>query len=115
MDRYFLLDMQKDTVLQTVSTVMLDETGTNKTVILRNIADTIVVFQDGSQRALGVGGYLDVGIYDTMKDLFVNFIGAVVFSVVGFFYVKKRGKGKFARNFIPDVPEDKELKEEGVC
>ena len=115
MDRYFLLDMQKDTVLQTVSTVMLDETGTNKTVILRNIADTIVVFQDGNQRALGVGGYLDVGIYDTMKDLFVNFIGAVVFSVVGFFYVKKRGKGKFARNFIPDVPEDKELKEEGVC
>ena len=55
--------------------------------------------------ALGVGGYLDVGIYDTMKDLFVNFIGAVVFSVVGFFYVKERGKGRFARRFIPSVQD----------
>ena len=30
--------------------------------------------------------YLDVGIMDTMKDLFVNFIGAVVFSVFGYLY-----------------------------
>ena len=49
------------------------------------------------------GGYLDIGILDTMKDLFVNFIGAVVFSVIGFFYVKNRGKGRFARRFIPKV------------
>ena len=40
-----------------------------------------------------------------MKDLFVNFIGAVVFSVIGFFYVKSRGKNKFAQQFIPTVPE----------
>lgn len=45
--------------------------------------------------------HLDIGLYDTMKDLFVNFIGAVVFSTVGFFYVKSRGKGSFARRFIP--------------
>ena len=51
--------------------------------------------------SLGLGGYLDIGLYDTMKDLFVNFIGAVVFSTVGFFYVKNRGKGRFAKRFIP--------------
>lgn len=36
-----------------------------------------------------------------MQDLIVNFIGAAVFSVLGFFYVKTRGKGKVAGSFIP--------------
>lgn len=47
-------------------------------------------------------GYLDIGIVDTMKDLFVNFVGAVFFSVIGFFYVKHRG-GKIASQFIPQI------------
>ena len=34
------------------------------------------------------GGFLDIGIRDTMKDLFVNFIGAVVFSILGLLYIK---------------------------
>ena len=50
---------------------------------------------------LGVGGYLDIGLIDTMQDLIVNFIGAFIFSVIGFFYVKNRGKGKLAGRFIP--------------
>ena len=54
-----------------------------------------------TQMPLGLGGYLDVGIIDTMKDLFVNFIGAVVFSTIGYFYVRGRGKGGFAQRFIP--------------
>ena len=47
-----------------------------------------------------------------MKDLLVNFVGAVVFSFIGYFYVKNRGKGRFASRFIPKVvdvlPEDRE-------
>ena len=105
MDQLLLLDMQKDTVVNTISTVMLDPTGGNNRVIIDNIADTIVVTADGQQIALGLGGYLDIGILDTMKDLFVNFIGAVVFSIIGFFYVKSRGKGRFASRFIPQVVE----------
>ena len=54
------------------------------------------------------GGYVDIGLLDTMKDLIVNFIGAVVFSVVGFFYVKSRGKGKLASSLIPVVLPDDE-------
>lgn len=105
MDRFFLLDMQKDTVLNTISSVMLDPTGGNHTVILKNITDVIVI-SDGKEIPLGLGGYLDVGIYDTMKDLFVNFIGAVVFSVIGYLYVKSRGQGRFASRFIPQILED---------
>lgn len=55
-----------------------------------------MVTGSGEEISLGLGGYLDVGILDTMKDLFVNFIGAVVFSFYGYFYVKSRGKGRFA-------------------
>ena len=47
-----------------------------------------------------------MALIDTMKDLFVNFIGAVIFSVIGFFYVKYRGKNKFAEQFIPQIYED---------
>ena len=36
-----------------------------------------------------------------MKDLLVNFVGAAVFSVIGYFYVKNRGKGRVARGLIP--------------
>ena len=104
-DTFLLKDMQKDTILNTISTVALDPTGGNTPVIIRNIEDVIVV-SGGQQIPLGLGGYLDVGIRDTMKDLFVNFIGAVVFSFIGYFYLIGRSKGRFARRFIPQVLED---------
>ncbi len=103
MDQLMMLDMQKDTVVNAISSVMLDPTGRNNRVLIENIVDTIVVTADGQQISLGLGGYLDIGILDTMKDLFVNFIGAVVFSAIGYFYVKTRGQGKFASRFIPQV------------
>ena len=102
MDQLFLLDMQKDAVVNSISSVMLDPTGGNTPVAIKGITDVIVV-ANGEQIPLGVGGYLDVGILDTMKDLVVNFVGAVVFSFIGYFYVKGRGKGRFARRFIPRV------------
>lgn len=101
MDQLFFLDMQKDTVLQNFGTILLDPTGGNHPVVLRSISDVIVVFSDGSQKSLGLGGYLDPGLLDTMEDLFVNFIGAMIFSVIGYFYVLSRGKGRFVRRFIP--------------
>ena len=107
MDTFLLKDMQKDAILNTISTVALDPTGGNTPVIIRNIEDVIVV-AGGEQIPLGLGGYLDVGIRDTMKDLFVNFIGATVFSFIGYFYLIGRGKGRFARRFIPQVLEDEE-------
>lgn len=113
MDQFFLLDMQKDTVVTAISSEMLDPAGGNHPTAIRNITDVIVVTADGTQHALGLGGYLDIGILDTMKDLFVNFIGAVVFSVIGYFYVKSRGKGRFARRFIPQVVPMEEMEQKG--
>lgn len=102
-DTFFGKDMQKDTVVSAINSTMLDPTKSNKIVQISDISDVVIVHSDGSEEALGVGGYLDVGINDTMKDLIVNLIGAVVFSVIGYFYVKTKGKGKFAKEFIPQV------------
>ncbi len=110
-DQLLGLDAQKDTVVHAIHSVNLDPTRTNTVVHIRDIADTIIVHSDGTQETLGLGGYLDLGIIDTMKDLFVNFIGAVVFSTIGYFYVKHKGKGKVATRFIPKVeypPEPEE-------
>ena len=96
MDYFFHTDMQKDTVVNALYTVALDPTRTNKVVAVKGIQDVVI-----NGESLGLGGYLDIGIIDTMKDLFVNFIGAVVFSIIGYFYVKTRGKGTFAKRFIP--------------
>ena len=107
MDQIFYGDMQKDTIVHAISSVMLDPTGGQRPQIIRGITDVIVVTEEG-QIPLGLGGYLDIGLLDTMEDLLVNFIGAVTFSVVGYFYVKNRGKGWFAKNFIPKVLSEAE-------
>lgn len=83
-DRLFLLDMQKDTIVNQISSVSLDPTNSNISITVKGIKDVILVTDSGEQ-ALGLGGFLDIGLYDTMEDLFVNFVGAVVFSVVAFF------------------------------
>ena len=101
-DQLLHMDMQKDTIVHTISSVMLNPTGENTAVTITGIDEVMI---DGTP--LGLGGYLDIGLHDTMKDLFVNLIGAVVFSVIGYFYVKNRGRGRFARRFIPVVPETK--------
>ena len=97
MDYFFHTDMQKDTIIHNLYTVALDTTRANKVVAVKDIQDVVI-----NGESLGLGGYLDIGIIDTMKDLFVNFVGAVVFSVTGFFYARSKGKKKTpAQNFVP--------------
>lgn len=103
MDLWFHTDMQKDTVINTISTIALHPDGRNTAITAGDINNVILVFGDGSQRVLNLGGYLDIGLHDTMKDLLVNLIGAVIFSFIGYFYVKTKGKGKVAKHFIPTV------------
>lgn len=98
MDTFFAFDMQKDTIIHTIHSVMLDPTKSNIPVTINNIQDVMI-----NGESLGLGGYLDIGLLDTMKDLFVNFIGAAVFSFIGYFYVKSRGKGVIAKKLIPTL------------
>ena len=86
-DVLFLTDMQKDTVVTNISSVLLNPEPINKSIIIKDITETVV-----NGQSLGINGYLDIGLYDTMKDLFVNFVGAVTFSLFGFFYTKYSGR-----------------------
>lgn len=108
MDSWFGMDMQKDTVVTAVNSVALHPEGKNKVVSLMQIKDAVVVYADGTKQSLALGGYLDIGLLDTMKDLFVNLIGAVVFSTIGYFYIKSKGEGKVAKMFIPTLVDKTE-------
>ena len=97
MDYFFHTDMQKDTVVNAIYTVALAPSRTNRVVAVKGIQDVVI-----NGESLGLGGYLDIGIIDTMKDLFVNFIGAVVFSITGFFYARSKGERRTpAQSFVP--------------
>ena len=97
MDFFFHSDMQKDTVIHAIYTVALDTTRTNKVVAVPGIQDVVI-----NGQSLGLGGYLDIGLIDTMKDLIVNFVGAMVFSITGFFYARSKGQRRTAaQSFVP--------------
>ena len=99
-DRYLLFDMQKDRVVQTISSVKINDQNENEAIILENI-DKTEIYSNGKIIKTIDGGYLEVGLNDTMKDLFVNFIGAVAFSILGFLYVKNRDEYKIVEKLIP--------------
>lgn len=104
MDLFFGLDMQKDTIVTSITSVMLDPAGGNHPTKISDITSVAVNGQE-----LGFSGYLDIGLLDTMKDLFVNFIGAVVFSVFGFFYLRNKGKGKLVNGLIPQILSEEDF------
>ena len=110
MDVFFHTDMQKDYVVHEVNSVSLNPDGLNVPVHVQ-IESVIVNGEDWTEQ---LGGYLDIGLIDTMKDLQVNCIGAIAFSIIGFFYVKHRGKGKLAAALIPVVldPEKEKSKKD---
>lgn len=98
MDRLLGMDMQKDTVITSFTSVMLDPTQSNIPILLDNITDVAV-----NGESLGLGGYLDIGLFDTMEDLFVNLIGALTFALIGFFRFRRENARKIAEQFIPQV------------
>lgn len=98
MDNFFGYDMQKDTYINILHSVLLNPEG-------KNIPMTVQV------NSLTVNGdswnsYIDIGLIDTMMDLIVNFIGATVFSIIGYFYIKHRGNSNFLGRFILKFKKD---------
>lgn len=113
MDTLTHTDMQKDAVYQTVSSVELNPAGKNVPVVVSGIEETVIrgKINGQPQEVVIENGYLDIGLQDTMEDLLVNLIGAVVFSTIGALYIQGRGKGKIARSFIPQLKTKAEIEE----
>lgn len=108
MDQYARLDMQKDRIVQDISSVKLNKEGKNDPVKIKDINKTEIYSNNNKEITTIEGGYLDIGIIDTMKDLIVNFIGALVFSVLGFLYIKDRDEYQFIERFLPVMKKFKE-------
>ncbi len=111
-DKMFKKDMQKDRIVTVISSVELNPSGENKEIVVKNIDHTVLYDKDGNELERIEGGYLDIGIIDTMKDLAVNMLGAAVFSTAGFLYIHRRDKYKFAEGFIITVDNPDNGREE---
>lgn len=109
-DSFIGVDMQKDTLVQTINTVWLDPTNSNVTIPVRDIVSTQITLASGEVIQIP-GGYLDIGIHDSMADLIVNLIGALVFAVIGFAYVKTRDSNSLVARFIPRVRRSRDRKQ----
>ena len=97
-------DTQKDTIITEITSTLLNEAKDGAAVTVSGIKGTVI------NDEVVINGYIDVGLRDTMEDLFVNFIGAFIFSIIGYVYIKHRGKNskakKFAERFIPTLDEE---------
>lgn len=109
-DKYFDFDMQKDVVVSKVSSVDFHPEGKNEPIVIDNINKTVIFDKEGHVLYTVEGGYLDIGINDTMKDLFVNFIGSVVFSVFGYISLKSNKNNSFINKFVPKKEKRKMAK-----
>lgn len=106
MDSFLLFDMQKDKIVSKISSVELDPKKENNTVLIEGISKTVLYDKNDNKLFVIENGYLDVGINDTMKDLFSNMIGALFFCIFGYIYLKNEKNGKIIMNFVPIKGKD---------
>ena len=114
-DLFFGQDMQKDFIVQVFQSCKLDPTNNQQAIKVADIIKT-QIFTASGQVFEVEGGYLDIGILDTMKDLLVNLIGAVVFCIFGFVYLHFGSKKKLAASVVeglriqpaPEEPAEEE-------
>lgn len=99
-DRYLKKDMQKDRIINSINSVKINPEEENIPVEIKDISKTEIYFDKGNSKFVIENGYLEIGLNDTMKDLFVNFIGALAFSIIGYLYVKDRDEYRFIERWI---------------
>ena len=109
-DKLMKFDMQKDTLITNISSVYLNPDNENKPIVVDNIGKTEIFDKDGKLLYVIDGGYLDIGLNDTMKDLFVNFIGALVFSFFAYIGLKNNKRSSVVKNFVP-IKEKRKMAE----
>ncbi len=77
-DQIFYTDMQNDRVIHDIYSYLLDS-GLGELGAINGIEQVII-----NGKPLGVNGYLDIGLHDTMSDMLIETLGAVVFFL---FYI----------------------------
>ena len=114
MDYFLKTDMQKDFIYTTIATVnsSVNPSGENSAVIINDVKTTLSGVVNGIPAEYTYNGYIDIGIKDTMKDLMVNCLGAIVFSILGVFYIK--GRSRLAEKFMPTLKTEQDFVQENA-
>lgn len=94
MDQLFAMDTQKDTLITSIHSAGVDE-------ILPPFEENDIHEVTVNGKVISDQGYIDIGLIDTMEDLFVNFVGATTFSLFSYFYARNKDRFTFLQNFIP--------------
>lgn len=76
-DRIFSQDMQKDTVITEITSTMFS--NDNKIPTKRVITNVKVNNTDFMKR---YGGYIDIGLYDTIEDMICALVGAITYVII---------------------------------
>lgn len=92
-------DMEEDTLITSFGSYYLSGNH-NETVSIENITETWIFFGDGEKYIIE-GGYLELGLIDTIVDMAVCFAGAMLFLVVE--GIDGSFGGKLAKFLIPEV------------
>ena len=99
-DKYMLKDTQKDEIITDLYTVNFNLE--NEVESFNDITKTEITYDSGKVVVID-NGYLDIGLHDTMHDMYVNLIGALIFALFGYYYAKDSDEYEFAKNFIPKM------------
>lgn len=73
-DRIFGFDMQKDTIVTEINSILLSEDGkyiVNKKIKSINFGNDVI------------NGYIDIGLYDTIEDMICAVFGSMIFIIYG--------------------------------
>lgn len=85
-DYIFLKDSQKDRIVTKFQSGLIEK---GKDITIKDIKYTII-YSGNNLKETKINGYLDIGIIDTMKDLNVNLLGAIIGLIISISYVKKK-------------------------
>lgn len=85
-------DMQKDTIVDSIATTIYKDRLSIKDI------DYTIIYSKGQEYRID-NGYLDIGLFDTIKDLFANFLGAITYVILMYYHLAKN-KLKFMNNLV---------------
>ena len=103
-DSFLGKDMQKDTIISWIQSYKVSDNPLSEVGRIDGITGTIVQTPNGQVELPNINGYLDIGLVDTMHDMLVETLGALVYCVAYAF-----DKGKYtAFKYLPNAQKHAE-------
>lgn len=92
-------DMLEDAIVTDIQSYLLSQSH-NVAIELNDITQTVITYDGGKEWVIN-GGYMDLGLYDTLNDLLIAAAGTVSIAIVSIISFYKFPK--FNKMFIPEL------------